>query len=125
MKRILFLALLIAPLAGCGGQPPVTAGGKSAGEWAEALIKERDPKVRLQAVRQLGRIGKADPAALPALTGALKDADAKVRAGAVAALLNMGPAAKDAVPALEEAQQDSDPTVRAYALKAVERIRGG
>jgi HEAT repeat protein len=123
MKRILFLVIIIPVLVGCGSKP-VTVGGQPVSHWLDAL-KDRDPKQRLQAVKALGRVGAADPAALPALAAALKDADPKVRAGAVVALVNMGPAAKDAVPALEEAQQDPDPTVRAFAEKAVKRFSGG
>jgi HEAT repeat protein len=47
---------------------------------------------------ELGNIGPGDPAALPALTGALKDADAGVRCEAVLALLKYGPGAKEAIP---------------------------
>ena len=75
--------------------------------------------------RRSAHVGKADPAAIPALAGALKDRDARVRAEAVLALLNVGPAAKEAVPALEEACRDKDATVRTYAEQALVKVRGG
>jgi HEAT repeat protein len=125
VRRLFALALLAALAVGCGkSAQPLTASGKPVGHWVEAL-KDPDPKTRKRAVKALGAVGKADPAAIPALTGALKDRDARVRAEAVLALLNVGPAAKAAVPALEEARRDKDATVRTYAEQALVKVRGG
>ena len=75
---------------------------------------------------ELGHIGAADKAAVPALVGALKDKDAGVREAAVLALLAIGPPAAEAAPALAEVR-DRDPVakVRQGAGKAVDRVRGG
>ena len=88
-------------------------------------LKEPDAKARKKAVVALGHAATADPAALPALTGAVKDRDASVRREAVLALLNLGPDARDAAPALTEALKDKDAKVREYAGKALERVHSG
>jgi HEAT repeat protein len=115
-----WLALLAA---GCGQTGPTLAGGKPVGHWVEAL-RSSDAKMRKTAVLKLGNLGSADPAALPAVTGALKDPDAAVRREAALALLRNAPAAAEAVPALTAAKTDRDPQVREYAAKALERIQG-
>ena len=91
------------------------------GAWCNML--DPDPVKRQRAVKALGHVGTADPAAIPAITEALKDSNTRVRAEAALALLNAGLAAKDAVPGLEKAQNDKDAMVRSYARKALERIR--
>jgi HEAT repeat protein len=112
-------------LAGCGSQEQMTAGGKPVAHWLEAL-KSPDVKLRKMAVKKLANVGAADPAAVPALAGALKDRDPGVRAEAALGLLRIGPAAKEAAPALQEAaRKDTNPTVRAHAGKALEKIQGG
>src|SRR5262245_34840571 len=120
---VLFLGLL---LIGCGGgnDGPLMTHGKPVAHWLQELRKP-DPKVRKKAVAALGHVGALDPAAIPALTGAVKDRDTAVRSEAILALLNIGPAAKDALPTLNEACNDKDAVVRSHAAKAVERIQGG
>jgi HEAT repeat protein len=119
----LLLPLLFA--LGCSSKPDtLTAGGHPVAYWLDEA-KKPDPKARRKAVRELGHVGKADPAALPAVTEALKDRDVEVRREAALALLNLGADAKEAEPALVEAGKDGDKTVREYAAKALERIRGG
>lgn len=76
------------------------------------------------AVTQLGNVGKADKAVIPALIGAVADSDPAVRDAAVLALLNIGPDAADAVDALNRALSDQDPIVRAHAAKALARVQG-
>ena len=117
--------LVLTLAAGCSSRPegPLTAGGRPVSHWLDEL-RSPDPKARKKAVRELGHVGKADPAAIPAVTGALKDPDPQVRAEAALALLNLGPDAAEAAPALAEATQDKDPKVREYAAKALERVRG-
>ena len=128
MRGWLIAGLLAAgaTTAGCGKtEPPLTAGGRPVSYWLDEL-KKPDPKARKKAVRELGHVGAADPAAIPAVTAAVKDRDAAVRRDAVLALLNLGPAAKDAAPSLAEAaKSDPDPTVRKDAAKALERVQGG
>jgi HEAT repeat protein len=126
MRVVISLSLLVIALGGCSRpRAPLTAGGKPVSHWV-GLVKDPDARQRVRAVKELGRVGTADAAALPALTASLKDADARVRAEAVLALLNIGPEARSAAVALEEASQtDRDAKVRAYARKALERVRGG
>lgn len=127
MPPSLRLAVLIGLLTATGCGPPdapLTAGGHPVAYWLAELGKP-DAKARAKAVKELGRVGPADPAAIPAVTGALKDRDAGVRKAAVLALLNLGPAAVEALPVLVEAStKDADPAVRSHAAKAVERVRG-
>jgi HEAT repeat protein len=123
MRSLLLLTLALL-LPGCGRKAPLLAHGKPVGHWVNAL-RDPDPRVRRKAVTALGHVGPADPAALPALSGALKDPDPSVRARVVLALLNLGRAARPAAPALEEARHDSSPQVREYAGLALKRIQGG
>lgn len=126
MRVVCLIVVLSVALAGCARKSgPVTAGGRPAAEWA-ANLSSPDPAVRKKAARELGHIGAADKAAVPALVGALKDKDAGVREAAVLALLAIGPPAVDAAPALTEVRdRDPIPKVRQQAGKAVERVRGG
>lgn len=115
---------LVVGLAGCGGQtPPTLAHGKPVSDWVQAL---QDPtvKVRQKAVSILGNVGVADPAAIPALIGAVKDRDPEVRAAAIRALQKIGPAAREAVPVLEQVRKDPNSKVRTYAAQALEVIQG-
>jgi HEAT repeat protein len=114
---------LFAPaLLGCHSKTqPLLSHDHTVSYWVQEL-KSQDPKARKKAVTALGHVGKADPAAIPALVETLHDSDASVRDAAVLALLNLGPDAKEAVPALTEATKDKDSTVRAHATKALERI---
>jgi HEAT repeat protein len=109
-------------LSGCGQQPPITAHGKPVSHWVEA-VRDPDAKVRRKAVIELGHVGTADPAALPALIEAVKDRIPVVRCEAILALSNLGPAAEDAIPILQAAQKDADARVRTYAGKALQRIQ--
>jgi HEAT repeat protein len=125
MRYLLPFCLVVAVAAGCGHEKqPLLSHGETVNHWLETL-DDRDPIKRKKAVTALGHVGTADPAAIPAVTGALKDRDPRVRAEAALALSNVGVPAQDAIPALEEAQNDKDATVRSYAKKAVERIRHG
>jgi HEAT repeat protein len=118
----LLLIILILSLSGCGRSTPLQSRGKPVTHWLESL-QDRDASVRKKAVVALGHVGDADPAAIPAVMGAVKDKEAVVRRQAVLALLNLGARAKEAEAVLTEAQTDRDAQVRAYALKALERIQ--
>jgi HEAT repeat protein len=92
------------------------------GYWIEA-VHAPDAKVRKKAAFTLGNLATVDPAALPALRGALADADAAVRCEAILALLKCGPAAAEAVPTLIEIRQrDPNAQVRRFAAKAIEKL---
>ena len=122
MRAALWTALLGAALAGCA-PAPTQARGKPLQHWLTEL-RSPDPRARKTAVEVLGNVGPRDPAALPALAGAVRDPDPSVRDAAILALLKSGPAAAEAAAALREALHDPDETVRAHAaaaLRAVER----
>lgn len=124
MRNRILLAVFVWSLFGCAGKKePVIVHGKPVAYWVDES-KRPDPKARKKAVVALGQVGKADPAAIPALVGALADLDPRVRGEAVLALLKIGPDAKDALPALENARRDRDATIRDHANKAIARIRG-
>ena len=117
-------AVLLCCLIGCAGKKaPVTVHGKPIAYWIDEL-KRPDFKARKKAVAALGQVGKADPAAIPALVGALTDSDGRVRDESVLALLKIGPDAKEALPALENLRRDRETTIRDHAAKAIARIRG-
>src|SRR5262249_1816438 len=80
--------------------------------------KDTDPKVRVQAVLNLGRDGK-EPRAGDAAQTALKDPDERVREAAAGALGVMGPDAKAAVPALLDTLKDKSGAVRLRVLDAL------
>ncbi len=122
-KHWIGVALLACVAAGCG--EAVTAGGKTAAQWAERL-KEPDAARRGKAVAKLGELIAHDNAALPAVLGALKDPAPAVRSEAARALGRFGgPAAERALPPLRELQgQDADPKVRDAAAKAVTALSG-
>lgn len=126
MRRILMGGgILVILLMGCGQPKATLAGGKSISHWLQAL-QAPDPTVRKTAVNKLGNIGTADPAALPAVVGALKDPDAAVRCEAILALLRNGPAAKEALPTLMEMQRsDRNAQVRSYAAQALAKLQRG
>jgi hypothetical protein len=109
---------------GCSKAPPTLAGGKPVRYWVEAL-HDPDAKVRKKAAFKLGNVGPADPAALPALLGALGDRNTAVRCEVILALAKFGPAGREALPVLAKMKQhDRDARVRLYASKAVERLEG-
>jgi HEAT repeat protein len=117
MRRVLVVLLLLS-LCGCGKAPPTTR----VNYWVEA-VRASDVKLRKKAAFTLGNLGSADPAAIPALRGALADGDAAVRCEAILALLKCGPAAADAVPMLMDMRQrDPNAQVRRYAATAVEKL---
>ena len=120
VKRIVVVFVLAS--CGCSRTPEaVIAGGKPASHWLEEA-KKPDAKSRKKAVKELGHIGKADPAAIPAVIAALKDFEPVVRREAALALLNLVDAS-EAADALTEATHDKDPKVREYATEALARIR--
>jgi HEAT repeat protein len=121
MRKFVGFGIIIF-LWGCQKPASLTTHGQPVSYWIEAL-KEPDAKVRKKAVVALGHAVTVDPAALPALTGAVKDRDTGVRREAVLALLNLGPQARDAAPALTDALKDKDAKVREYASKALARVQ--
>jgi HEAT repeat protein len=121
MKIVVVICLALM-ICGCQRQGPMTVSGKPIGHWLEAL-KDKNPRVRQRAVEALGNVGKADPAAIPALIGALQDPNPTIRGKVALALLKSGRDAEEAVPALTQLLQDKDAKVRLYAAKALEKIQ--
>lgn len=120
---IVSLGLLSVCLGGCGQPAAPLAGGKAVDYWLGAL-QSTSAKVRTTAVTRLGHVGGADPAALPAVFGALRDPDPGVRCAAVLALAKNESAADAAVPALAELnRRDPSARVRTYATRALGKFR--
>src|SRR5258708_1460864 len=96
--RLAILLIGFAALAGCGKKNagPVRSHGKTADQGV-ADLDSSDVVTRKKAIQALGHLGKADPAAIPAVIRSLKDPDPIVRDAAVIALLNVGSNAKDAI----------------------------
>jgi HEAT repeat protein len=103
---------------GCGKTPSTTR----VSYWVEA-VRAHDAKLRKKAAFTLGNLGTVDPAAVPALRGALTDPDAAVRCEAILALVKCGPAAAEAAHTLRDMQtRDPNAQVRLFAAKAVEKL---
>lgn len=121
--RLVLSALLCLTAAGCARLPPTLAGGKPVEFWVRTL-REGDPRQRQEAAFKLGNVGRADPAALPALTEALRDPEPKVRREVILALVKFGDGAREVIPALTEiGRTDPDEQVRSHAVRAVERLQ--
>lgn len=121
--------ILLAPLIltistlGCGNREPapITAGGRDVGSWV-ADLKNRDPRVRRQAVLKLGNIGDADPAVAPALAEALADPSPLVAREAVFAAVKL----KTPTPAILDqlARMGArDPKLRELADRALAKLK--
>src|SRR5262245_8418255 len=122
------LSLLLSGAVWLGGPPLMDAAekeptfeGKSLSAWVEAL-KDKDPKIRVQAAKALESIGPKAKAAVPALIDALKDESVLVRGPAAGALGGIGPEAKAAVPALVETLKDKNEHLRCQAALALGKI---
>ncbi len=89
-------------------------------EVAKGSLAEKDPAVRVEAIRALGRVGGPDAAA--SLGALLGDPDAGVRDAVAAALGALGPAALEAILA---GLEDRGATTRAAAARVLERVGGG
>jgi HEAT repeat protein len=90
-------------------------------QWANALTKSPDAKVRGQAAEALGRLGPKAKEAVPALTAALDDESASVRLLATEALGRLGPVAGSAVPQLVRGlkpDRQLDPAIRVAMRRA-------
>ena len=126
MNRIVIAAFMLIPtiaFVGCQQKPALlSVHGKSVSGWVTAT-KDRDPHVRKKALAALQSVGRADPAAIPAIAAALQDQDASVRDAAALALLNIGPDATGAAEALRSAQSDKNSSVRAHVTAALARIQ--
>src|SRR5262249_3032995 len=97
-------------------------GAKEAVPALIALLKDKDPFVRVQATDTLAKIG---PDALPALEAALTpDSDTLTGMGGALTLGHMGAAAKPVTAALVAKLRDPDVEERCHAAQALWRIDG-
>ena len=117
MKQIFLIGLAMLVMMGCSKKKEYTAPS------LVELLKEKDPKMRYYAARELGHFGAQAAEVVPPLTEALKDEDKKVRMGAAYALGEIGPDAKSALPPLEETLRDPDMEVRKAADYAIKKVR--
>jgi HEAT repeat protein len=120
-KQIFLIGLVMATMVmmvGCGK--------KKESPTVPSLLpslKDRDPKMRYYATRQLGHFRSQATEVVPPLTEALKDEDKMVRMGAAYALGEIGPDAKSALSALESVLRDSEVEVRKAAEYAIKKVR--
>jgi HEAT repeat protein len=97
----------------------------NAQEDAAVLARQLDAsdvETRLNACRELARLGVKAHVAVPQLTKALQAGDAAQQRLAALALASVGPAAADAVPALAERLTADDAQVRAAAAYALGKL---
>jgi HEAT repeat protein len=123
LKRLIHMLLLAFVLAGCAKKEPMRSGGRTASYWAEVLQQD-DIDLRRKAAKKLGPLVLLDPAAMPALLGALKDEDPEVRAKAALSLgTYSGSRAPEVLPALREVQEnDVELEVREAAAAAIAKL---
>jgi HEAT repeat protein len=115
MRSTILVGLVIL-MAGCGKKE------YSVPSLLDTL-KDKDPKMRYYAAKELGHFGAQAKDAVPALTATLKDEDKTVRMGAAYALAEIGPDARTAIPALGEASKDQEESVRKAAAYALKRLQ--
>ena len=86
------------------------------------MLSDADEVVRVQAAKELQRLGPAARMSIPALIAALGDENFNVRWRAADALGAMGPVAQTSVPALSEALKDVHPFAALAAADALRKI---
>jgi HEAT repeat protein len=114
--------LLSVGLLGWGCKKGNTDGPSADVSTLIATLDTADGDAKLNALAELG---KAGPAALPALKKVipmLSDPDPLIRRTAAYVLEQIGPPAKEAVPALEEAMKDASTDVMMAVSRALEAI---
>jgi HEAT repeat protein len=117
MKKTLLLGLALVVVVGCGKKKAYTTPSLL------ELLRDKNPKMRYYAARELGHLGPQAGEVVPALTEALKDEDKTVRMGSAYALGEIGPGAKSALSALEAALRDPEAEVRKAADYAIKKVR--
>ncbi|MBY0523825.1 MAG: HEAT repeat domain-containing protein [Gemmataceae bacterium] len=90
-----------------------------AAAYLARFLEDGDPKVRTEAARALGNVGRAG---VPFLTNLLAHPETTVRREAAASLGKIGPDAADAVPVLARLLRDSDLKARLAAATALSAI---
>lgn len=117
MKQIFLIGLAMIVMVGCSKKNEYTAPSLL------VLLKDKDPKMRYYAARELGHFRSQAAEVVPPLTEALKDADKNVRMAAAYALGEIGPDAESALSALEAALRDPEAEVRKAADYAIKKVR--
>ena len=91
-----------------------------------ARLGDADEGVRICAALRLGRLGREDHAAVPALVALLRGGTMTDRRVAALALGKIGPPAREAVPALlEEMGRTCDGGFSNFAAEAISKIAPG
>ncbi|MCG3179128.1 MAG: hypothetical protein BIFFINMI_01459 [Phycisphaerae bacterium] len=114
------IATLLFAAAPAQADDGLQAALKAAVDPIAAHLLDADAKVRLAAVRDLGRLGPAAASAAPALVKVMKEPD--LGEAACQALGRIGPAA---LPALRKGINDGDPYFRIYVLRAIWQFAEG
>lgn len=125
--RWFLLLCLGSMLVGLSQTGPVPAQSKKKAMDLVKDLKDKDPKVRINAAEELGRLASirlADAkSALPALKAAQRDPDSGVRKAVLEAIGAIDPEPKTYVPILIDAlKKDKDATVRLSAVTALGQI---
>ncbi|NJK52289.1 MAG: HEAT repeat domain-containing protein [Leptolyngbyaceae cyanobacterium SU_3_3] len=81
-----------------------------------------DTLLRLNAIRELGELGPATKAVLPALIREFQDKDWQIRREVAKAIGHIGPDARTAIPALVERLRDDDRRVSAEAIASLGKL---
>jgi vesicle coat complex subunit len=117
MKRILLAGVVLLLMTGCGKKTEYNLSSLL------RLLKDKDPKMRYYAAKELGHFGAEAGEVVPALAEALKDEDKNVRTRAANSLAEIGGDARAAIPALREALKDPEQIVRKAAASALSRLQ--
>jgi HEAT repeat protein len=81
-----------------------------------------DTLLRLDSIRELGELGPATKAVLPALIREFQDRDWRIRREVARAIGQIGPEARTAIPALVERLRDDDRRVSAEAIASLGKL---
>lgn len=103
------------------GAMPTTHAGHMEPPLRRVVASETDPRVRIEALHALVRLGSVG---VTGLSEALTDRDNLVRWWAIIHLKELGGAARDAIPSLERvATSDPEEWIRASAQRALDAVR--
>jgi HEAT repeat protein len=119
MSRFLSAALLVLAVAGVAAKAEAPV---SALNTLNRKLSDPDPRVRLEAVKTLGKMGTEMQQIANVLAIKLQDNDVTIRIAAAEALGDIGPSAYLATPQLVKALQDKNTDVRRQAAYALGQI---
>jgi HEAT repeat protein len=116
LRRLLAGLLLLVVASGPSAEPPRP---KDTVAQLVPKLSDKEPFIHLAAARDLGDLGVAARAAIPALAAAMRDGSPNLRTAAGKALAQIGSAA---VPELSKTLQEPDARLRHTAARALSRI---